>query len=163
MALLSAPETWVLVSFLGFVALIVYYKVPGQVTKALDSRADRIRAELEEAQKLREEAQTLLADYQRKRREAEQEAEGIISLAREEAERLKVEAREQMEELVARRSKMAELKISQAEEQAVADVRTAAADAAIAAAEKVIAAKVSGKAAADLVSASIAQVKDRLQ
>ena len=63
MELLSAPETWVAISFIGFIALLIYYKVPGQITKALDSRADRIRTELEEAQKLREEAQGLLAEF----------------------------------------------------------------------------------------------------
>jgi F-type H+-transporting ATPase subunit b len=163
MEFLSAPENWVAVSFIGFAALIIYYKVPARITDALDGRAERIRAELEEAQRLREEAQGLLAEYQRKRREAEQEAESIIALAREEADRMKIEAREQMEELVARRSRLAELKIAQAEEQAVADVRAAAADAAISAAERVLSAKVSGKVADDLVKGAISQVKDRLQ
>lgn len=163
MELLSAPETWVAVSFIGFVALIVYYKVPGKALGALDARAERIRTELEEAHKLRDEAQALLAEYQRKRREAEQEAEEIVALAREEADRLKIEAREQLDELIARRSRLAELKIAQAEEQAVADVRAAAAEAAIAAAEKILAAKVTGKAAGDLIASSIAQVKERLQ
>jgi F-type H+-transporting ATPase subunit b len=163
MGIFAAPETWVLVSFIIFVAIVLYLKVPAKVTAALDARAARIRAELEEAQRLREEAQSLLAEYQRKRREAEKEAEDIVSLAREEADRLKVESRRQLEEVIARRTRMAELKISQAEAQAVADVRAAATDAAIAAAGRILADKVTGKAASALVADSIEQVKQRLQ
>ncbi len=163
MGFFTTPEAWVLVSFLGFVALVLYFKVPAKATAALDARAHRIRAELEEAQKLREEAQSLLAEYQRKRREAEKEAEDIVSQAKEEADRLKVEARRQLEEMIARRTRMAELKIAQAEEQAVADVRAAATDAAISAAGQILADKVTGKAASTLVADSIEQVKQRLQ
>ena len=79
MGLLSTPDFWVAVSFIGFILLIVYFKVPGKVTKMLDDRADLIRQELDEARKLREEAQTRLAEYERKQRSAEKEAEGIIA------------------------------------------------------------------------------------
>jgi F-type H+-transporting ATPase subunit b len=161
--MLSTPEFWVLASFLGFVALILYFRVPALATKALDKRAERIKEELDEAQRLREEAQSLLAEYQRKRRDAEAEAEEIVKLAGEEAERLKVEAREQMREMLARREKLAELKISQAEEQAVADVRAAAADAAVAAAERIISGKLTGKAASELTNRSIDEIGKRLQ
>ena len=82
MAMFSDPSFWVGVSFVLFVLLIVYFKVPGQMTKALDDRADRIRQELDDAQKLREEAQALLAEYQRKRTEAEKEAEDIVTQAK---------------------------------------------------------------------------------
>lgn len=161
--MLATPDFWVLVSFVGFVALVVYLKVPGRIAGALDDRAVRIKKELDEAQKLREEAQGLLAAYQRKRRDAEAEASEIIDQAKAEAERLKLEAQEQLQEMIQRRQKQAELKISQAEEQALADVRAAAADAALAAAEQIIARKLTGKAATDLTAQSIAQVKDRLQ
>ena len=95
-------------------------------------------AELDEARRLKEEAQALLAQYQRKQREAEQEAAAIIAGAKAEAERLASEAKAKIEDFVARRTKMAETKIAQAEAQALADVRAAAADAAVAAAERVL-------------------------
>ena len=98
----------------------------------------RIKAELDEARRLREEAAGIVAQYQKKRHEAEAEAEAIIAGARAEAERVAAEAKAKMEEFVARRTKMAETKIAQAEAQALADVRAAAADAAVAAAEKIL-------------------------
>ena len=73
---------WVLVSFIGFMALLAYYGVPRLIGKALDDRADAIRKELDEARRLREEAQALLADYQKKAKEAENEAKGIIDQAK---------------------------------------------------------------------------------
>ena len=102
-------------------------------------RQARIKSELDEARRLREEAQALLAEFERKGREAETEAEAIIASAKAEAERLAAEAKTRMEDFVARRTKMAEEKIVQAEAQALADVRSAAADAAVAAAEKILA------------------------
>ena len=122
------------------------------IIDALDGRAARIKAELDEARRLRDEAQALLAEYQRKRGEAEQEAEAIVAGARDEAERLAAEAKTKVEEFVARRTKMAETKIAQAEAQAVADVRAAAADAAVAAAEKILSETVKGKVADDLIA-----------
>ncbi len=157
--MLSTPEFWVAVSFVGFVALLLKFGVPALIGKALDKRADEIRTELEEAQKLREEAQAVLAEYQRKRRDAESEASDIITLAKEEAEQLAVETRVKLEESLERRLKMAELKIGQAEIQAMQDVRVATAEAAVAAAESVIAAKMTSKAQADLVAASIKELK----
>lgn len=163
MTILYTPEFWVLASFIVFVALVVYLGAPAKVTALLDARARRIRAELDEAQKLREEAQGLLAEYQRKRRDAESEAEEIVALAREEARRLGAEAREQLQETLARRQRLAELKIGQAEQQAVADVRAAAADAAVAAAERILAERLTGEAAEDFTAGSIEAVKARLQ
>ena len=114
--------------------------------KSLDDRAARIKAELDEAKKLKEEAAALLADYQRKRGEAEHEAADIIAGAKAEAERLAADAKAKLEEFVARRTKLAETKIAQAEAQAAADVRAAAAEAAVAAAEKILAAANQGRA-----------------
>lgn len=159
--MLSTPEFWVAVSFVLFVLLMLKFGVPGMLATALDKRADDIRSELEEAQKLREEAQAVLADYQRKRRDAESEASDIITLAKEEAERLAAETRVKLEESLERRLKMAELKISQAEIQAEQDVRAITAEAAIKAAETVIAAKMSPSAQADLVAASIKELKSK--
>ncbi|MDA4630026.1 ATP F0F1 synthase subunit B, partial [Escherichia coli] len=98
-----------------FLALMVYLKVPGVVGKSLDGRAERIRDELEEARRLREEAQSLLAEYQRKRKEAEKEAGEIVAAAQREAHAIIEETKQKTEEYVARRNKLAEQKIAQAE------------------------------------------------
>ncbi len=130
--------------------------------KSLDDRADRIKAELDEARKLRDDAAQLLADYQRKRQEAESEAQGIVAGASAEAERMAADAKAKVEEFVARRTKLAETKIAQAEAQAAAEVRGAAADAAVAAAEKILAQEAKGKLAAELIAKGIEDVRKKL-
>jgi len=120
-------EFWVAVAFFTFLGVLVYFGVHNHLLNGIDDRRKRIRSELDEARRLKEEAQALLAQYQRKQREAEQEAAAIIAGARAEAERLASEAKAKLEDYVARRSKMAETKIAQAEAQALADVRAAAA------------------------------------
>ncbi len=154
---------WSLIGLILFLALLAYLKVPGMITGSLDDRAKRISDELDEARKLREEAQALLAEYQRKQRDAEQEAADIVAQAEASAERMSADAKQALEELIARRTKMAETKIAQAEAQAMQDVRAAAADAAVAAAERILAAKVTGKAADTQVASSIAEIKSRMQ
>ena len=131
-------------------------------SSALDHRSARIKAELDEARRLRDEAEKLLAEYQRKQGEAEREAEAIVADARAEAERVAAEARVKMEEFVARRTKLAEVKIGQAEAQALADVRAAAADAAVSAAEKILRDTAKGPVADNLVAQGIADVKAKL-
>jgi len=153
---------WALVGLVLFFALITWIKVPGKVGAALDKRADTIRQELEEARKLREEAQALLAEYQRKRHEAEEEAEAIVAEARHEAERMTTEANQALEEMIERRTRAAERKIEQAEGQALAEVRARATDIAVAAAEAILAAKVKDKVADDLLAKSIEDVRARL-
>lgn len=160
--MLSTPDFWVAIAFIGFVALLVYYKVPGMVTRALDERADRIRNELEEAQRMREEAQQLLAEYQRKRRDAEKEAEAIISQAQEEARLMAAETREQISAQIERRLKIAEEKIAQAEVQALDDVRAAAAEAAVQAAGAIISERMTDKMRSDLLAQSIKDVASKL-
>lgn len=162
MAFLSTPEFWVAVSFFGFVLLLVYFKIPGKVAELLDKRADTIRQELNEARKLREEAQAILAEYQRKQRDAEKEAGEIIRMAQQEAEALAAETRTKLEETLERRTKLAEDKIARAEEQAMDEVRAAAIDVAIATAEKVIEKKMTPAASAKLVDASIKGLKAKL-
>lgn len=162
MGIFSTPEFWVAASFVGFILLIVYYRVPGMVTKALDKRADEIKRELDEARKLREEAQAMLADYERKQRDAEKEAQSIIELAKEEAEALAAETRENLTVSLDRRAKMAEDKIARAEEQALADVRAAAVNVAISAAEQIIADKMTPAASKKLVDQSIEDLKAKL-
>src|SRR5262249_26672411 len=132
------------------------------ILDALDRRGARIKAELDEAQRLKEEAATLLAEYRRRHEEAEREAQAIIDGARAEAERVAAEAKAKTEEFIARRTRMAETKISQAEAQALADVRAAAAETAVAAAEKILAASAKGKVADDLIAQGIRDVKAKL-
>jgi F-type H+-transporting ATPase subunit b len=158
---LQETENWVALAFLLFLGLLVYLGVHRKVTDVLDQRQARIKGDLDEARRLRDEAQALLAEFQRKGREAESEAEAIIAGAKAEAERLAVEAKARMEDFVARRTKMAEAKISQAEAQAVADVRSAAADAAVAAAEKILYATAQGQVADDLLQQGIDDVRNK--
>ncbi|HEY4982665.1 MAG TPA: ATP F0F1 synthase subunit B [Pseudolabrys sp.] len=160
--MLMEPETWVALAFVAFVAGLGYLGVHRMVAKSLDERSARIKAELDEARKLKDEAAKLLADYQRKRQEAEGEAQEIIAGAKAEAERLAVEAKTKIEEFVARRTKMAETKIAQAEAQATADVRSAAAEAAVAAAEKILSQETKGKLANELIAKGIEDVRKKL-
>ena len=159
---LQETENWVALGFLLFIGLLVYLGVHRKVTDSLDQRQARIKGELDEARRLKEEAQALLAEFQRKGREAEKEAEAIISGAKAEAERIAGEAKTRMEEFVARRTKMAEAKITQAEVQAVADVRSAAAEAAVTAAEKILSVAAKGEVAASLLKQGIDDVTKKL-
>src|SRR5262245_51170374 len=159
---LYTPEFWVAVAFFGFVGLLLYYKVHDLIGKALDDRAAAIRNRLDEARRLRDDAQALLADYQRKRETAEEEAKGIVEQARQEAEALTAETRRNLEEMLARRTKIAEEKIARAEAQAIAEVRSIAVDTAIAAAERMLREKVTPAAGAQLVEQGIRDLKGKL-
>jgi F-type H+-transporting ATPase subunit b len=160
--MMMETETWVALAFTVFVLGLGYIGVHRIVAKSLDERSARIKAELDEARKLKDEAAQLLADYQRKRQQAESEAQEIISGAKAEAERLAVEAKAKIQEFVARRTKMAETKIAQAEAQAAADVRSAAAEAAVAAAEKILTQETKGKLASELISKGIEDIRKKL-
>jgi F-type H+-transporting ATPase subunit b len=153
---------WAAVAFVILMIGFAYLGVHKKVLEALDHRAARITTELDEARKLKEEAQALVAEYRAKRQSAVKEAEDIIATARTEAERLAAEAKTRMEDFVARRTRMAETKIAQAEAQAVADVRAAAADAAVAAAAKVLSETVKGPTAETLLTQGIAEVRQKL-
>ena len=145
-----------------FLALVVYLKVPGMMARSLDDRADQIRNELAEAKRLREEAQHLLAEYQRKRKEAEAEAAHIVAAAEREAQMLTAEAKKKTEEFVANRTALSEQKIKQAEVEAMKAVRSAAVDLAIAAAETVLAKQADAKVQSELFGNAVGQVKTRL-
>ncbi|MEM8749995.1 MAG: F0F1 ATP synthase subunit B [Pseudomonadota bacterium] len=153
---------WALVALILFFVLISWFKVPGMITKALDDRSGKIRNDLEEARRLREEAQQLLSEYQRKRKEAEGEAEAIVAAAKREADALRTEAERKTEDYVGRRTVLAEQKIAQAEGQAIAEVKAAAVDIATTAAEQLIGQKMTGAAATDVFKKSLAEVKARL-
>jgi len=160
--MLAEAETWVAVAFVIFVGVLIYFGVDKLLVNALDQRSARIRGELDEARRLKDEAAALLAEYRRKQQTAEREAAEIVAGAKAEAERLAAEAKTRMDEFVARRTRMAETKIAQAEAQALADVRAAAADAAVAAAEKILTQTVKGSVADDLVSKGIAELRSKL-
>jgi F-type H+-transporting ATPase subunit b len=153
---------WSAVAFVILLVGFAYLGVQNKITEALDHRATRIKGELDDARKLKEEAQKLVAEYRAKRESAVKEAEDIIANAKSEAERIAAEAKTRMEDFVARRTKMAETKIAQAEAQAVADVRAAAADAAVAAAAKVLSETVKGQTAETLLTQGIAEVRQKL-
>lgn len=153
---------YALVGLILFFVLLAYLKVPGMIAKALDERAGGIRDELAEAKRLREEAQHVLAEYQRKRKEAEVEAAGIVASAEREAAMLMAEAKQKTEEFVARRTALSEQKIKQAEADAVTAVRSAAVDLAISAAEKVIATKADAAVQRQLFDQAVGEVKGRL-
>jgi F-type H+-transporting ATPase subunit b len=160
--MLHEPEFWVAVAFVIFVGVLAYAGIHKKAVAMLDERSARIKAELDDARRLRDEAQKLLAEYQRKQQQAEREAEAIVAEAKAEAERVAAEARGKLEEFVARRTKLAEAKIGQAEVQALADVKAAAADAAVAAAERILRDTAKGKVADDLIARGIADLKAKL-
>jgi F-type H+-transporting ATPase subunit b len=155
-------EFWVAVAFVLFIAVLFKLGAHRVILGALDDRGARIKAELDEARRVREEAQALLADYQRRRGEADREAEAIVVAAKAEAERLAAEAKTKVEDFVARRTQLAQSKIAQAEAQALADVRAAAADAAVAAAEKILGDTTRGKVGDDLIAQGIRELKAKL-
>ena len=153
---------YALVGLVLFFVLIAYLKVPGMLAGSLDERAKNITEELAEAKRLREEAQHLLAEYQRKRKEAEADAANIVAAAEREAAAFTAEAKAKTEEFVARRTALSEQKIKQAEADAIGAVRSAAVDIAIAASQKLIAEKTTAAANAKLFKSAVGEVKSRL-
>ena len=162
MEFLLEPEFWVAISFFVFLAVVLYLGVHKKIASALDARAAGITKELDEAKRLRQEAEKVLADYRRKEGDAAKEAEAIIGLATKEAEILAAETRRSMKEHFERRMKLAEDKIARAEADALREVRAAAADAAVAAAQAVIAAKLTPEAADKLIGQGIDALKGKL-
>lgn len=156
------PAFWVGVAFFIFMGIVIYLKVPGQVGASLDERAAKISAQLDEARTLREEAQALLAQYQRKQRDAAKEAEEMVALAKEESELFAVEAGKNLEVLLERRARAAEEKIAQAETQAVKEVRAAAVSVAVGAAEKIVREHLGDKDLGGLLDDAIGELDKRL-
>jgi len=158
----AEPEFWVAGAFVILMSVFAYLGIHRTVLKALDHRSERIKAELDDARRLKEEAAKLLAEYKARRASAEREAQDIIASAKTEAERIASEAKTKMEDFVARRTKTAESKIALAEAQALADVRAAAADAAVTAASTILSQTVKGGLAEDLLAKGIAEVREKL-
>jgi F-type H+-transporting ATPase subunit b len=136
--LFEDPTFWVAVGTAIFIAVVVWQRVPQMVARLLDERAASIKAELDEARRLRQEAEVLLKEYRAKTANAAQEAQAIVDAAKAAAERMAADARAQLTVQIERRGKMAEEKIAQAEAEAIADVRAAATSVAAAAAAEVI-------------------------
>jgi F-type H+-transporting ATPase subunit b len=152
-------ELFVALAFLLFVGAVIYFGLHNKINEMLDKRAAAIKAELDEAARLRAEAAALLASFEQKKIAAQAEAESIVAQARAEAELIAREAHERMAEFVERRKHQAEQKIAQAEQQATADVRAAAADAAVRAAAIVLRDEAKGEVGDQLVASGIFGLK----
>ena len=160
--MLYEAEFWVAIAFVILMGVFAYFGVHRTLLKALDHRSERIKAELDDARRLKEEAAKLVAEYQARRATAEREALEIIASAKAEAERIAAEAKVKMEDFVVRRTKSAESKIALAEAQALADVRAAAAEAAVTAAAGILSQTVKGEVADNLLARSIAEVREKM-
>ncbi len=159
---LNNTDFVVLISFLLFIGVLLYFKVPGIVAGLLDKRADTIRTELEEARALREEAQSLLASFKRKQKEVQDQAANIVSSAKVEADAALVQAKEDLQVTMQRRIAAAKDQIASAEQAAVNQVRDRAIAVAVEAAAKVITDKVDGAKADAMIDAAIADVRGKL-
>ncbi|MCT4554825.1 MAG: F0F1 ATP synthase subunit B [Pelagimonas sp.] len=152
----------VLLGFLLFIAVLVYFKVPGMLGGMLDKRAQGIRDELDEAKSLREEAQTLLASYERKALEVQEQADRIVAHAKDEAKAAAEQAKVDLKASIERRVLAAEGQIASAEAQAVKEVRDRAAAVAVAAAREVLAGQMTAAAAGKSIDDAIAEVGAKL-
>jgi F-type H+-transporting ATPase subunit b len=159
---LANTDFIVLISFIAFIGVLVYFKIPGILSGLLDKRAEGIRAELDEAKALREEAQTLLASYERKQREVQAQADAIVATAKEDAEAAAAQAKLDLQASIARRLATAEDQLASAQASAIKEVKDRAVTVAIAAAADVIASKL-GQAELDALTAdAIKQVQAKL-
>ena len=161
-SLIQDPTFWVAVAFVVFVGL-VFKPIKGALIGGLDAKIAEIRQEVEEAEKLREEAQSLLANYQRQQRQAIQDAEAIVARAKEEAERHRAEADEAMKDMVRRQEEQAREKIAQAEAAAIQEVRSMSVELAMAAAEKLLADRLAADEGSRLIDNSIEDIPRKLQ
>ena len=152
----------VLLAFIAFVGILLYAKVPGRLTSLLDARAVQIRADLDEAKALREEAQTILASYERKQKDVQAQADRIVTTAKEEAMAAAAEAKEELKASITRRLAAAEDRIASAETAALRAVREQAVSVAVAAAGDLLAKQMTAEGAGAMIEASIKQVGERL-
>ena len=156
-------EFWVGVGLLIFLGIVIFVaKAPKAINAALDAKAAKIQADLDEAARIREEAQRLLTQLKAERAEAEAQAKDMLAAAQEEARRYEIEAKAKLEESLARRQQLAERKIANAEAQAAAEVKAAAADLAAKAAQDILAARLAGAKTDALIDSAIAQIGDKL-
>jgi F-type H+-transporting ATPase subunit b len=152
----------VLIAFLVFVGILVYMSVPGKLTGMLDARAAQIKAELEEARALREEAKSVLASYERKQKDVAEQTDRIIATAKDEAATAAEKAKAELQRSIARRLQAAEEQIASAESAALRQVRERAVAVAVAAAGEVLAKQMTAEAASASIDAAIDQVGAKL-
>ena len=155
-------STWVSLGFLVVVGLFAYMGVHKQIAESLDKRTQKIADDLDEARRLREEAQEMLAKYQRRQREAEEEAQAIVEQAKRDAKRMAADMREKIDEQIERRTKAAEDKIARAEAQALADVRNQTVDTAIEATRAIIRERMDQSAHSALAEQAVEDLRARL-
>ena len=155
---LGDPTTWVFIAVVIFLLSLLYFGIHKKIAGELDARADAIRNELDQARRLREEAQALLASYQRKQKEAEAQAEEIVKQARSDAENMATQARKDLAERLERRAAQAEAKIANAEAQALGEVKAKAADLAMDAAENILRTKMSAAEKSKFIQDGIKQM-----
>lgn len=156
------PAFWTSIGFAILLAFLIWKRIDRMITSGLDARAERIRATLDEAAKLREEAQHLLAEYQRKQRDTVKETEEIVAHAKTEAARIADKAKADLETAIGRREQMAIDKIAQAEADALRQVREVSVDLAIAAARALIAEKLDEESREKLIDDAISELPDKL-
>ena len=162
MEFLNDTDIVVAIAFVIFIGILIYFGVPRIVGNILDARADKIKAEIDEAASLREEARSLLASYERKQKDVQAQADRIVATAREEAESAAVRAKEDIERSIARRLKAAEDQILSAEASATKEVRDRAVAVAISAARETIARNLAAKDAGSLIDTAIDEIGAKL-
>lgn len=159
---LSNPELWVGAGLLIFLGIVIMAGAPKKIAEALDAKAAKIQSDLDEAARLRTEAEALLAQIRAEKAEAEAQAAEMLRVAEADARRLEAEAKVKLDESMARRQALAERRIEQAEAQATADVKAAAADLASKAAEQILTTRLAGQTSDPLLDSAIAQLGTRL-
>lgn len=159
---LQDPTFWVAVSTVIFLIVLVWRRVPQMIAKALDDRAAGIKTQLDEAKRLRDEAEVLFKEYRAKTANVANEVQAIIDAAKAAAERAAADARIQLQQQLERRVKMAEEKIAQAEAEAIADVRAAAASTATSAAAEVIGRHLVGAKGGAIIDGAIRDLRSKL-
>ena len=152
----------VLLAFILFIAVLLYFKVPGMAGKMLDDRAEGIQSELDEARALREDAQALLASFERKQKEVQEQADRIVAHAKEDAANAAALAKQELQDSIARRVKSAEDQLASAQASAVREVRDTAVTVAIEASREVIAKQMTATAGNKLITDAIAEVEAKL-
>ena len=163
MELFQEAEFWVGVAFLIFVGLMVWLKVPGMAMAQLDAKADKIRAELAEAERLRKDAEALLAQIRTRREDVERQAKDMLATAEVEAKAIHADALVRLEEQIKRRGALAQQKIAQAEAEAAADVRAAAAELATDVATAILAHRTQAMTSDSAVDKAVAELSEKLK
>ncbi|MFZ1990483.1 MAG: ATP F0F1 synthase subunit B [Alphaproteobacteria bacterium] len=163
MELLKDPAFWVAASLGTFIVILIVLKVPGMALKALDGRANSIKTEIDEARRLRDEAQALLAEQQRRQAQAKSQTDEMVAQARAEARRAAEEAKTELAATIERRRKQAEDKIARAQVEAEADIRAYAGSVSIGAARRLIAAQMDEARSSRLIDGAIADLPKQLR